>query len=178
MPDHRRLIARGQLQRTRHVALAIDSGKDEDGGFHVVTLLGRARNSELPTTYSFPPSGATARRRALTGERGIPHISLDSRTIWSWLPAELLWRWDCRGAWIRRLILDSGPHSCRNANRHFLSVRAVRLAQIVRPAQPVARNPRSPVPRQSRCCCGGRLRDQGTGTSRRSSCCPQTRSCE
>ncbi len=35
MPDHRRLVARGELQRARHVALAIDAGKDEDGGFHL-----------------------------------------------------------------------------------------------------------------------------------------------
>ena len=34
MPDHRGLMARDQPQRTRHVTLAIDSGKDEDGGFH------------------------------------------------------------------------------------------------------------------------------------------------
>src|SRR6202022_953484 len=29
-----RLTAGDQFQRTRHVALAIDSGKDENGGFH------------------------------------------------------------------------------------------------------------------------------------------------
>ena len=34
VPDHRGLLARGELQRARHVALAIDSGKDENGGFH------------------------------------------------------------------------------------------------------------------------------------------------
>jgi hypothetical protein len=34
MPDHRRLLARGEPQRARHVALAVDSGEDENGGFH------------------------------------------------------------------------------------------------------------------------------------------------
>jgi hypothetical protein len=27
-------MARGKLERPRHVALAIDSGEDKDGGFH------------------------------------------------------------------------------------------------------------------------------------------------
>ena len=31
MPDHRGLLARSELQRARHVALAIDAGKDENG---------------------------------------------------------------------------------------------------------------------------------------------------
>ncbi len=34
VPDHRRIAARGELQRPRHVAFAIDAGKNEDGGFH------------------------------------------------------------------------------------------------------------------------------------------------
>ena len=34
MPDHRGLLAGGELQRARHVALAIDSGEDENGRFH------------------------------------------------------------------------------------------------------------------------------------------------
>ncbi len=34
VPDHRRLLAGHEFQRARHVALAIDAGKDEDGGFH------------------------------------------------------------------------------------------------------------------------------------------------
>ena len=34
VPDHRWLHARHELERARHVALAIDAGKDEDGGFH------------------------------------------------------------------------------------------------------------------------------------------------
>ena len=41
MPDHRRLLAGDELQRARHVALAIDSGKDENGGFHGVTGFSR-----------------------------------------------------------------------------------------------------------------------------------------
>src|SRR5579871_5446132 len=35
MPDHARLVAGGEFQSARHVALAIDTGEDEDGGFHV-----------------------------------------------------------------------------------------------------------------------------------------------
>jgi hypothetical protein len=31
MPDHRRLVAGDELERPRHVALAVDSGKDENG---------------------------------------------------------------------------------------------------------------------------------------------------
>ena len=31
MPDHRGFMTRCKLQRARHIALAIDSGKDEDG---------------------------------------------------------------------------------------------------------------------------------------------------
>src|ERR1700722_12741729 len=34
VPDHRGLVARSELQRAGHVALAIDSGKEENGGFH------------------------------------------------------------------------------------------------------------------------------------------------
>src|SRR5262249_20967782 len=34
MPDHGRLTPADELERTRHVALAIDAGKDHDGGFH------------------------------------------------------------------------------------------------------------------------------------------------
>src|SRR5262249_51613574 len=34
MPDHGRLAATDELERARHVALAIDAGKDDDGGFH------------------------------------------------------------------------------------------------------------------------------------------------
>ena len=34
VPDHRGFMTRRQPQRARHVALAIDSGKDENGGFH------------------------------------------------------------------------------------------------------------------------------------------------
>ncbi|MHC2867667.1 hypothetical protein ACVIYH_008745 [Bradyrhizobium diazoefficiens] len=34
VPDHRGLAARDQPQRARHVTIAVDSGKDEDGGFH------------------------------------------------------------------------------------------------------------------------------------------------
>ena len=34
MPDHRRLAAGDEPQRARHVALAVDAGEDEDGGFH------------------------------------------------------------------------------------------------------------------------------------------------
>ena len=34
MPDHRGFMPGRELQRARHVALAIDAGKDEDGGFH------------------------------------------------------------------------------------------------------------------------------------------------
>ena len=36
VPDHRRLATGHELERARHVALAIDSGKDEDGGFHAI----------------------------------------------------------------------------------------------------------------------------------------------
>ena len=39
MPNHRRLAAGYQLERARHVALAIDAGKDDDGGFHPVTSM-------------------------------------------------------------------------------------------------------------------------------------------
>ena len=34
MPDHLGFMAGGELQRARHVAFAIDAGKDENGGFH------------------------------------------------------------------------------------------------------------------------------------------------
>ena len=34
MPHHRRLAAGNEFERARHVALAIDAGKNEDGGFH------------------------------------------------------------------------------------------------------------------------------------------------
>src|SRR5262249_39174740 len=34
MPDHGRLAPADELERARHVALAIDAGKDHDGGFH------------------------------------------------------------------------------------------------------------------------------------------------
>ncbi len=35
MPDHRGFMTRDEPQRARHVALAIDAGKDENSGFHV-----------------------------------------------------------------------------------------------------------------------------------------------
>jgi hypothetical protein len=31
MPDHRGLLAGGEFERARHIALAVDSGKDENG---------------------------------------------------------------------------------------------------------------------------------------------------
>ena len=34
VPDHRRLAAGDEPQRARHVALAIDAGKNEHRGFH------------------------------------------------------------------------------------------------------------------------------------------------
>jgi hypothetical protein len=34
VPHHRRFMARDEPQRARHVALAIDAGKDENSGFH------------------------------------------------------------------------------------------------------------------------------------------------
>src|ERR1700733_6222937 len=39
MPDHRGLVSGREFQRTRHIALAIDSGKDENGRFHFQTNL-------------------------------------------------------------------------------------------------------------------------------------------
>jgi hypothetical protein len=38
MPNHRRLAAAGEAKRARHVAFAIDTGKDDDRRVH-----GRAR---------------------------------------------------------------------------------------------------------------------------------------
>ncbi len=35
MPHHRGFMARDEPQRARHIALAIDAGKDENSGFHV-----------------------------------------------------------------------------------------------------------------------------------------------
>jgi hypothetical protein len=46
MPDHRGLLAGDELERARHIALAVDSGKDENGGFHGVTgVSGGGTNS-------------------------------------------------------------------------------------------------------------------------------------
>ncbi len=39
VPDHGGFLARSELERTRHVALAIDSGKNENGGFHIGSCL-------------------------------------------------------------------------------------------------------------------------------------------
>ena len=39
VPHHRRLAPGNELQRARHVALAIDAGKDDDGRFHPVTSM-------------------------------------------------------------------------------------------------------------------------------------------
>jgi hypothetical protein len=34
MPDHRRFAAAGEAERARHVAFAIDAGKDDDRRLH------------------------------------------------------------------------------------------------------------------------------------------------
>ena len=39
VPDHGGLAAGDELERARHVALAIDAGKDDDGGFHQMPEL-------------------------------------------------------------------------------------------------------------------------------------------
>src|SRR5574337_597312 len=42
-------LARHEAQRARHVAFAIDAGKDENGGFHRATLIQpRPRDSSRP----------------------------------------------------------------------------------------------------------------------------------
>ena len=38
VPDHVGLAARHKLERARHVALAVDAWKNEDGGFHRLNL--------------------------------------------------------------------------------------------------------------------------------------------
>ena len=49
VPDHRGLVARSEPERARHVALAVDSGKDEDGGFHGGSDRKRESSAEAPT---------------------------------------------------------------------------------------------------------------------------------
>jgi hypothetical protein len=34
MPEHRRIAAGHELERARHVALAINAGKNDNGGLH------------------------------------------------------------------------------------------------------------------------------------------------
>ena len=38
VPDHRRRGSRDEAQRPRHVAFAVDAGKDQDGSFHRACL--------------------------------------------------------------------------------------------------------------------------------------------
>ena len=37
VPDHRGFAPRHQLERVRHVALAVRSGENDDGGFHLAS---------------------------------------------------------------------------------------------------------------------------------------------
>ncbi len=60
VPDHGRLNAGNEPNRARHVALAIDAGENEDGGFHSVNAC---------SSYPLP----------LVGEGG-PSIACDART--------------------------------------------------------------------------------------------------
>ena len=59
MPDHRGLMARRELQRAGHVALAIDSGEDEDGGFHLQKSLVVERTNESRTLGQFGVGAAS-----------------------------------------------------------------------------------------------------------------------
>ena len=62
VPDHRRRAARHQLQRARHVALAIDPREDEDGGFHGTAIpaprRGNSRSPYWPAACRPLPSAA------------------------------------------------------------------------------------------------------------------------
>src|SRR5262249_16603625 len=77
MPDHGRLAAADELERARHVALAIDAGKDHDGGsHHSPSSFSAQRRTSSPLRKAKAERSAAAMSSATTVATTTSHLSL------------------------------------------------------------------------------------------------------
>src|SRR5207245_11377547 len=77
MPDHGRLAAADKLERARHVALAIDAGKDDDGGFHQSpSSFSAHRSTKSPLRKPKAARSAVGTSSATTVATTTSHLSL------------------------------------------------------------------------------------------------------
>src|SRR4029450_148206 len=77
MPHHGRLAAADELERARHVALAIDAGKDDNGGFHhTPSSLPAQPSTRSPLRKPKAERSAAAISSATTVATTTSHLSL------------------------------------------------------------------------------------------------------
>src|SRR5262249_56417840 len=77
MPDHGRVAATDELERARHVALAIDPGKDDNGGFHhSPSSLSAQRGTRSPLRKPKAERSAAGMSSATTVATTTSHLSL------------------------------------------------------------------------------------------------------